>query len=190
MSVLFSGSYGDSIPTEAFLLSARQSLGDQVVFVRKVIASGLKKRPQKVRQPLAKATIYTMNPYALIKWQKDIVEEWNVDALHVVDARHLTTKTDVDDIILFDEKMNDGLRLRGFLADVIRFFQNQRKKIGLNIEDKPFFYAECDYVGFDSDESISHLTKQLNVRWRRDTTTTNNDVIAGHNVRWAMKMES
>lgn len=102
--------------------------------VRELITQGLSVRAEagiKVRQPLAKAAITA--PFAAADaertdYESIIAEELNVKTVEISTGKDLS--------ISIDTVLSDELKAEGLARELIRYIQNFRKQIGLNVSDR------------------------------------------------------
>ena len=157
-------------PSEAFKSFSKENIEvcicKQMDKVREIISRGLGKRGIKLRQPLASASIYTLNPYWFKYWAKDFLDEWNVEHLNILDQRCFTSNYITPDPIEFDTKITPLLAEKGWIAELKRNIQNQRKLLKLkseevykaNLSEHPiiakYLNEICSYTNIVIDDSV------------------------------------
>ena len=105
-------------------------LVSEAAIIREIITQGLSQRADKglkVRQPLESVDI--ISTLTLSDYSKSMIaEELNVKKVHVSEGDEIST--------VINTKLNDELISEGRMRELIRVIQNQRKKTGLNIDDR------------------------------------------------------
>ena len=147
--------------------------------VRHLINIGLSVRAEnslKVRQPLAKATLngeYTGYSDELL----DIIkEELNVKEIVVSDKQPKPVKAAVEDFesgdmsqlyqIELDLKLTPALEREGLVREVIRQIQNNRKKAGLEVDDR------IKLVLTTTDQTLAQAIKEYMTEIKTETLAT------------------
>jgi isoleucyl-tRNA synthetase len=109
-----------------------QSILDQMVVIRQVIADGLKQRADakiKVRQPLSKVTIAGAPDFLRDEEAVAIMrEELNIKEVTFVNGKELSVQ--------LDTVLTEELRAEGLARDIVRYVQDLRKKTGLEVDDR------------------------------------------------------
>ena len=107
-------------------------------FIRESITIGLAQRSKagiKVRQPLAKVTIY--DDKGILNNDSElnslITDELNLKDVEILNS---VNKDNSELRVVIDTAISDDLRKEGLVREVIRFVQNARKQAGLNVEDR------------------------------------------------------
>jgi len=117
----------------------------QMTEVRQLVADGLALRAEakiKVRQPLARATIFTDKKDSLsAEYLQIIADELNVKAVDIGKSSAQATTTPK---ISLDTAVSQALQLEGLMRDVIRLIQNARKKAGLEVNDRIVLAIQTD----------------------------------------------
>jgi isoleucyl-tRNA synthetase len=114
-------------------------LETDIALVRKLVSLGHAAREKvriKVRQPLAKATIYTKNPddeKLLEPYLTTIKEELNVK---VVDVKKQDGLSQEQYAVILDTKITEELENEGFSRELVHKVQNLRKEAGFEVTDR------------------------------------------------------
>ncbi|MBO0686940.1 MAG: class I tRNA ligase family protein, partial [Candidatus Dormibacteraeota bacterium] len=114
-------------------LEARDvSLEEEMVQAREAVAAGLAARDRarlKVRQPLRSVTL---------------AHEFQADVAAIVREELNVKQVLVGDEFTLDTELTDELRMEGMARDAVRCIQDQRKRGGLNIDDRIVLFHEGD----------------------------------------------
>ncbi len=143
-----------------------QEILDQMMQVRTAITEGLAQRAQasvKVRQPLAKATVISETELSgdLLDLAKD---ELNVKQIESKIAKGAT-------LVELDTKITNELRAEGLARDLIRQIQDQRKKSGLQVDDRISVQIATDF------DELKAATEQYKDLIQAETGTTKLEIV-------------
>lgn len=107
--------------------------------VREVVTLALEARDKagiKVRQPLAKLVI-----------KQELTEEYRDIIADEVNVEDVAVAVSLEEEVKLDTELNDDLKNKGVIRELLRNLQSQRKKLGLVPDDKVTVQIETSDVG-------------------------------------------
>jgi isoleucyl-tRNA synthetase len=112
---------------------------EKMKFVRESITIGLSQRSKagiKVRQPLAKVTIY--DEKGILNNNKHELDQLIAEELNVkqVEVQSVNNDSISGETVLLDIEITEDLHKEGLVREVIRHIQSARKQAGFNVDDR------------------------------------------------------
>lgn len=114
-------------------------LVDEMESLRQLISDGLSQRATariKVRQPLRMAEIRGKGAKALERFDDILTEELNVKFVLCNEQTKVPNNTDEHLVLEMNLEIDSELKREGMAREVIRNVQTERKKAGLNVDDR------------------------------------------------------